>query len=415
MAIDKATKIKIIFITIFFISTFTVQFFYRPPLFDNSVKIAKKIQSTFKFSIGFLSYYTQIPKHEYAFTLFVLYFFPISYSFAFFAELMLSQHICNIFKLSFGNGGPYLIDDFDSLTIQKACSSGYGNPSGHSFRSSSTFLAFAQCIIDIWDLGYLSSTFIYILAAILILLINFSRVILGVDSIDQTIFGDTLGFTVFFIIFHIIKPHKREPKKFFENFLKLRYHFFNGVAFVFIFTYSLVTSIIFDREGEEEFEDMRQNLKERCPEAKNYKILSKDCVYKSLYFTAYFGMVLGVTILSKIVQKRYYSRYEELNTYYKNTKIKWYFAYLIKFFVLGICYIPYRTIEYRPKGINLYVLYICGCAIPLFIYGFMLFGPHYIILIAVKAANSNLYIPRPKDKSRYLNYKLDEENDDNSI
>jgi membrane-associated phospholipid phosphatase len=412
MAIDKATKIKIAFITIFFIATFTAEFFYRPPLFNNSISIAQKVQKKFGFSIGFLQYYTQIPKHEYAFILFVLYFFPISYSYTFFAELMLGQHICNIFKLSFGNGRPYLIDNLDARTINEACSSGYGNPSGHSFRATSTFLAFSQCIIDIWELGYLSSTFIYILAAILIFLINFSRVILGVHSIDQTIFGDTLGFCLFFIIFHIIKPHKREPKKFFENFLTLKYHVFNLIAFVVIFTYSLVLSIVFNREGEDEFEMMKENLKDLCPKAKDNTILTRDCIYKSLYFTAYFGMVLGITILTKIVKKRYYSRYDALNVYYKDTNIKWYFTYIIKLFTLGICYLPFRTIEYRPDGINLYMIYIVGGAIPLFIYGFMLFGPHYIFIIAVRAANSELYIPKLDDKSDKFNYKLDEENDD---
>lgn len=393
MKMEKSTKIKIIFISVFFFSTFIAEFFYRPPLFDNSITIAKTLQDKLYFSKKFFSFITKITNYDYIILGIVLYFFPINYSYTFFLEKMASEHLCDFLKLSYGNGRPFLIDKIEANDIFTSCSSSYGNPSGHSFRSISTFLSLAQCFIDFFELRYLYSIFIYIFIAIIVLLVNFSRVILGVHSIDQVIFGDTMGFTTYFIIFQIIKPHKRDITKFFQKFLNIQFHILNAIAFVIILTYTIIGAIIFDREGEEDFEELKDRLKGKCNSQDN-AILSYDSTFYSFFFLGYFGMICGITCLTYITNKNFYSNYEELNYYYKNSNYKWYITYPLKVVFLWISYIPYYVSSSKPPGLSPIILYIFGSSIPVFLFGFMLFGPRYIFFVLLKMANKDLYKPK---------------------
>lgn len=407
MKIDKSTKFKIIFISIFFVTTFISQFLYGPPLFDNSIEIAKAIQNKFSFSQSFLKNFSKIVNYDYILLGIVIYFFPINYSYTFFLEIIIGSHLCNFIKLLFGDGRPFLQDKEEAYDILLDCSSSYGNPSAHSFFSISTYLSLAQCIIDFFELKRLYSILIYIFIGFIVLLINFSRILLGVHSIGQAIFGDTLGFTYYFIIFQIIKPYKREVNEFFQMFLKKKYLIINGIAFGIVLIYTSLGARFLNREGQDNFEELKEILKIKCPKARNKLILSYNSIYRSFYFTGYFGMVCGIICLTYFVKTNYDSNYEKLNFYYKNTNKKIYIIYLVKLLLLLICYIPYFVTSFKPEQVSLTILYIFGVAIPLFLFGFMLFGPHYIILILLKLVNKELYEPK-KSKEALLNYYLDE-------
>ena len=322
-------------------------------------------------------------------------------------EIIIGSHLCNFIKLLFGDGRPFLQDKEEAYDILLDCSSSYGNPSAHSFFSISTYLSLAQCIIDFFELKRLYSILIYIFIGFIVLLINFSRILLGVHSIGQAIFGDTLGFTYYFIIFQIIKPYKREVNEFFQMFLKKKYLIINGIAFGIVLIYTSLGARFLNREGQDNFEELKEILKIKCPKARNKLILSYNSIYRSFYFTGYFGMVCGIICLTYFVKTNYDSNYEKLNFYYKNTNKKIYIIYLVKLLLLLICYIPYYVTSFKPEQVSLTILYIFGVAIPLFLFGFMLFGPHYIILILLKLVNKELYEPK-KSKEALLNYYLDE-------
>ena len=94
----KVIKFKVIFITIFFISTFTGEFFYRDPLFDNSVSIAKTLQDKLSFSIIPYKYFTLISIIDFFWLFLVFLFFPIIYYYTFFLNIIMEIHICNYVK-----------------------------------------------------------------------------------------------------------------------------------------------------------------------------------------------------------------------------------------------------------------------------------------------------------------------------
>ena len=396
MKVEKNTLIKIIFIIIFFISTFTAEFFYRDPLFNNSVKIAEALQNKLSSLINFFDYYTYLGKIDYALIILVLLFFPVSYCYAFCLTVILTWHFAAYIKMIYGNGRPAFTD----ANIQKfnfSGANGYGNPSGHSYRSCSNYLALAQIIIDIWKLKVLPQVFIYIGVAILVLSVNLSRVVLGAHSINQVIFGDTLGFTEYFIIFQIIKPHLRESQIFFERFLSIKYHIYNWILLLIIILYCTLTSIICEKQ--------RDTSKE-----KNY--ISK-AMNSALAFTSYYGMIYGLTALAYITKKKYYGNYNSVNYYYRNTKTKWYINYPIKLILVSICFFPYIANFIKFKKINQIYIYIFGNALPMFIYGFLYFGPYFILNIILKISNKDIYNIHKESLMNNLDYNL--ENDETDV
>ena len=393
--LSKETKIKIIFITIFFTVGFIVEFFYRKPLFDNSVSIAKSVQNAFEPTITFFKYWAYFGVAEFYLAIILFLFFPISYCFTFFANVVISVHLCNYSKLVYSQGRPFLIDE----SVKKACEAGYGNPSGHSFQFTSNILAFAQMFIDLFELKKIHYIIIYIICAILILSINLSRIVLGVHSINQVILGDTFGFTVYFIICKIIQPHKIEINKFFGLFLNKKFHICHIIALV-INTISLMIAAIANNELESDnYEILKEKLKKYCDSIEN-SMLSRDAKGKFLYIMAYYGMIYGMSVLSYYIKIKCCENYNGLNYYYRNSDKKWYIRYGSRFLFTALCYLPFVAI-YSKRNINIYLVYIFIFAIPMFIFGFLLFSVNYLATILLKIANADLYIKFIGDKNEY--------------
>ena len=381
----KQKKNHLIFIIIFFSVGFILEFFYRKPLFENSVEIAKAVQDKMFSSTTFFKYWAYLGVIEFFISIIFFIFFPISYCFTFFLNMILSVHLCSFAKLVYSQGRPFLLDK----KVFIVCESGYGNPSGHSFQFTSNLLAFVQMFIDLFKLSKKYTIIIYIISAILILSINFSRIILGVHSLNQVIFGDTLGFTVYFIIFHILEPHKRDIKKFYNIFLNKKFHIFNAITLIISAISFAIASYTNNKYDSEDYEILKQKIIEICGKVEN-EMLSRDAKSKILYIFAYYGMIYGMTLLTYYVKNKYSEKYEELNYYYKNTKQNKFIIYLTRILFTLIGYSPYACV-FTNKNINIYIIYILGSAFPMFLYGFVLFSFNYILTIMFNLANVELY------------------------
>ena len=382
----KQKKNNLIFIIIFFSVGFILEFFYRKPLFENSVEIAKAVQDKMFSSTTFFKYWAYLGVIEFFISIIFFIFFPISYCFTFFLNMILSVHLCSFAKLVYSQGRPFLLDK----KVFIVCESGYGNPSGHSFQFTSNLLAFVQMFIDLFHLNKKYSSIIYIISALFILSINFSRIILGVHSINQVIYGDTLGFTVYFIIFHIIEPHKKDINKFFNFFLNIKFHIYNIITLIINAISFALVSYINDKIESKEYEELKKKIMEICGKNEN-EMLSRDAKTKMLYIFAYYGMIYGITLLTYFVKNNYYGKYHELNYYYKNTRSNKFIIYLTRIFFTFIGYSPLICI-YIKKDIDIYIIYILESAFPMFLFGFILFSINYILTILLNLANADLYI-----------------------
>lgn len=124
--------------------------------------------------------------------------------------ILISSYIANFLKMIYMEPRPYWI----SLNIEPLmCEGGWGNPSGHALTSTAVYLTIWKFIFSHEDFKnrkiekYLF--LFYFLSFIFVIM--FSRVLLGLHSIDQTILGFLLGICVYYIMFKIIRPNSNNP------------------------------------------------------------------------------------------------------------------------------------------------------------------------------------------------------------
>jgi len=112
--------------------------------------------------------------------------------------LALDKVFISYFKLAYHDPRPYMIQS--TITPEK-CSSGFGNPSGHSHASSLFAVALFLDVFHGAQIGksierFFSKTVYFFCLGLAIFWaasIPYSRFVMGVHSLDQIIFGSTLG------------------------------------------------------------------------------------------------------------------------------------------------------------------------------------------------------------------------------
>lgn len=122
-----------------------------------------------------------------------------SHFFYFLACFSIDKLYVSYFKLAYADPRPYMID---KEIVPYTCSKAFGNPSGHSSAAS---LFAIVCFLDIFhgkpadkisDIRY-CNWLVYILAIIVAIFwsssIPFSRYLMGAHSLDQIIYGTSLG------------------------------------------------------------------------------------------------------------------------------------------------------------------------------------------------------------------------------
>lgn len=84
------------------------------------------------------------------------------------------------------------------------CSKSFGNPSGHSVRST-FFLLMSLDLITTYEIKGLLSKSMILFSTIWIFIMGFSRVLLGAHSIDQVLYGWSLGLWLTFFFHNCLR------------------------------------------------------------------------------------------------------------------------------------------------------------------------------------------------------------------
>lgn len=132
--------------------------------------------------------------------------------FYFMTMLTLDKLYISYFKLAYGEPRPYMIDgDIVSYT----CSKAFGNPSGHS---SGAFLAVIVVFLDTFHGRTLdfneplffkswSRTICFLFGLYWVLTIPFTRYLLGAHSLDQILYGSSLGIWGGLSLHFVVRDH----------------------------------------------------------------------------------------------------------------------------------------------------------------------------------------------------------------
>lgn len=117
--------------------------------------------------------------------------------------LFYSKFILAFLKILYQSPRPFWSNE--SLSFGRKYELGYGNPSGHSFRSMLYVLIIYKIILD-KRIGKERKTIKTIILCLLLLYtitVGLSRIVLGVHSINQVLFGFSLGIYSFFLLFYL--------------------------------------------------------------------------------------------------------------------------------------------------------------------------------------------------------------------
>jgi membrane-associated phospholipid phosphatase len=398
--------IKISLITSYLFLAIGLEQIYRNPLFTESLKWEKQWQDGSTSSMqSFFKVITDFGTEPVLIPLLIVIFlwFPLNKSFAYVNCLVYSVYFDNIMKMIYGNPRPYWVDP--SLSI--ACDGGYGNPSGHSFSSMTAYLAFWHIITDFEFfkksvLGIILRICLLILFLLLVFTIMLSRIFLGVHSVNQILYGASLGFAVYYIIFHIFSVHHIESKNFFNVFRKNSYILISSCWYAALLLIGFLIWGLINNDNSQ----WEPILTQKCPNIKLYRKFKNDGMFGFLTLFALIGAHVGLILISKISQVKFPNKEDEINHWYRG---EWK-CHIYRVLVTILFALPIILLFVIPGDLDLGIVYTFKVALPYLITVFDIYGPLIITCIILKIANKDIIAQTPIPNSDIESQVINNEN-----
>ena len=300
----KNIKINILII-ILFILFFISEFFFREPLFDYSKSFEKNWQE--KSSNSTITFYKIITKvgGEYlmgAPIAFVLCFFQIIKSSFFIAGLIFVLHFHSLMKIWYGNKRPFWED---KTLFKDICDGGFGNPSGHSISSVYLYTTLFVYLIQtkMIENKIVIKILLFIFFSTFVVLVILSRLILGIHSINQVIYGSVLGLFTSLLVVQILQLHKM-PIIFYKRLFKEKILIFCISSILLILEIlSILSSLSFNIDFDYDYYD--KILDELCEELPKYRKFNMDGLFGAFVVLALLGMYLGQVVFWYLIDNFY--------------------------------------------------------------------------------------------------------------
>jgi len=298
----KKSKFPFIFITLYIIVIFIIENFYRESLFNISKDIIKKIQiyqseNIIKFLYPISKIFSFLG-NVVPFGIIILLFYNfgnIYKTFTLLSSLFLSSLFVGGLKMIYMEPRPYF--DFNDEINPVDNEAGWGNPSGHAVFNVAFYLTF-------WELLFQNSklrkkTFVRYFTLCLILIfvcfIIISRLILAAHTLNQLIFGATIGFGIYYFLFYAMRIETNNPDQLLR-FIKTRNLIYSFVNIVFIVLGVLLYFVEEDEKKENNYENIinkkfNDNNLKLPPEARR---MQKDGLVTMIIFFCNYSVFMGI-------------------------------------------------------------------------------------------------------------------------
>ena len=373
---------KKIFILIIII-TFLIEFLVREFLFSISIPIIIFLQRNFYYFYPIELFFSLFGMEKGIFLILI-----ISYNISnilipliLLSISLISIYIGGILKIIYQNERPFFINS--EIKVLN-CEGGFGNPSNHSLLSTFFYLSLYEIYVNKNEkINEKKKNLIYFLTIIFIFSIVFSRMFLGVHTLNQILFGSLIGFFLYFFMFKIYK--------FNQNVLFIIYNF-KQIVFVIIFLIIFGFFnyyFFFNFDNKILYEKYNFMIEKNCPNFPIIKRLENESFYCIFVLSVLIFAVFGIYYeyyyifsanVSKFIKYNFNNENEnEINLLNNNVNNRWNktnFNVSIKRFcviliVCGILLIPYFFISYDN---NFFVVLVFKTLIPLYVIVFVLFS-----------------------------------------
>ena len=295
-----------ILILVLSLAAFISEFIYRDYLYRASLDFEERLQrNSWNITITYYKIITKVGG-EYFMAL------PVGFTFCFYSLIKSSVYICGFFfclqfhsmmKIWYGNTRPF----WDKPKLyQDICDGGFGNPSGHSMVTTYLYLTLFIYLNELQYFKNNKKAQIIALAIILfwIFSIIYSRIFLGVHSINQIIFGTTLGLIVFCFEIIVFKLNQM-PISFYKKLFKEKKYIINiSSVLLFISLLTILNKFIFKDDNKKDTYDGVINNKcgDNYPK---YRRFNNDGLFGSFIIFSLMGMYFGQIYFWYLIDNKY--------------------------------------------------------------------------------------------------------------
>ena len=400
------TLIKFIILLLFVIASVVGELFYRQPLFDESIDFELKWrQNAWGFTKTSYNIITNLGG-EYGLILYLIiiyFFFPLTKSFCFMIGVIACTYLDNIMKLWYHDPRPF----WEESKLHSNCDGGFGNPSGHSFISTFTYLGVYKLLSQtkIVSKNIWVEITLFVFCVLMIIGIVLSRVILGMHSLDQVFYGCSLGLAVYFLLFHILYMQNMKVETFTKLFTSVQ-NLIIITAIFFISLLSLLLSyLLIDFTAVTD--KYKESLSTSCPQYfddKQYRKFQNDGFFGGLTLFCLMGAYYGQYFLWYKMHSQYGENRDELINKWVYNREGVYKSGINIFKVIGIlivCALP-MAIYFLISSTNLAVIFIFKVSLPFFVTLFLLYGPGLYLMISLGLCNMKFFLIGAEEETEKL-------------
>ena len=402
------TLIKFIILLLFVIASVVGELFYRQPLFDESIDFELKWrQNAWGFTKTSYNIITNLGG-EYGLILYLIiiyFFFPLTKSFCFMIGVIACTYLDNIMKLWYHDPRPF----WEESKLHSNCDGGFGNPSGHSFTSTFTYLGVFQLLSQTQIVSkhtWLKMT-LFVFCVLMIIGIVLSRVILGMHSLNQVFYGCSLGLAVYYLQFHILYMQNMKIESFTKLFTSMKNLIISTVIFFISFLVLLLSYLLIDYTAvTKDYSDDKSILFTKCPQYETEKIYRKfenDGFFGGLTLFCLMGAYYGQYFLWYRIHSVYGDNRDELVNKWVYNREGVYTSFISILKVIGIiilCALPMSI--YLISSTNLTIIFIFKVSIPFFITLFLLYGPGLYLMISLGLCNMKIFLKGTEEETAKL-------------
>jgi membrane-associated phospholipid phosphatase len=386
MEIKKETLVKGGFVTAFMCLSIGLEFLYRDPLFEISLKLIENIQFSSSDQFKIYEVFTILGTASIVIPILIIVFlwFPINKSFSLFIVYIFCAYWDNLLKIIYGNPRPYWV----KTSLFKQCNGGYGNPSGHAFTSAGFYLATWELVTSLKyfkenKIGVVIKWILLIVSVILILFIMYTRIILGAHSLNQILYGASLGLVVYLAIFKVIELHETSLEDIELHINDRKSIIIYSIIYCVLFLIGLIFWACLNNEVTE----YTNNVSNLCPNLNAYRKFNDDGFYQILSIFGLVGAHFGLVFLFKQVKKIYPNKLSFLNEWYKG-------SFLSQFYRVLLCILfgsPLILTFVISGNSSLGIIFIFKVSLPYLLAMFNLFGPCIFFSIKYRICNPEIW------------------------
>ena len=294
-------------IIILSIITIISEIIYREALFEFSLDFEEDWQENSpKQIINFFKFITKIGG-EYLMPipiLFIFCFFSLIESSVYIFGFIFVLHFHSMMKIWYGSIRPFWKN---KDLFQEVCDGGFGNPSGHSISNTYLYLMLFVYLSQTKLLykRYIIQTILFLLLLVWIILIILSRLILGIHSINQVIYGSTLGLTIVLLISVVFKLQQMPVIYYKKLFKKKIYIIIIYSLILFLSIFSIISNFAFDNKSK--IKKYEKVLNEKCQDLPEYRKFNLDGLFGSFIIFSLLGMYSGQIVFWYLIDNNYKS------------------------------------------------------------------------------------------------------------